>query len=92
MRTSHRLLLRLYHDPQFDFSRVVVEYVDRGAPNDRSTATGDRILRLDADYMEVEGGTGAHAACIPYHRIVRILYEGRTMWERTQRSGRGTDP
>jgi uncharacterized protein (UPF0248 family) len=78
MRTSHRLLLRLYHDPGYDFSRVEVEYVDRGAPGDRSTVQGERVLALDAQYLEVDAGT--HVACIPYHRVRRILYDGEVVW------------
>lgn len=81
MRTSHRLLLRFYHDPNYDFSRVLIEYVDRGAPGDRSAVPGDRILTLDAQYLEVDAGT--HVACIPYHRIRRILYDGEVVWERS---------
>ncbi|HSD59118.1 MAG TPA: DUF504 domain-containing protein [Methanotrichaceae archaeon] len=80
MRTSHAILLRLYHDPQYDFSKVSVEYVNRGAPNDRSTATGDRILSLEQGGMEIESERGA--TFIPYHRIRRIIYDGKTMWEK----------
>jgi ferrous iron transport protein B len=46
MRTSRRLLLRFYHDPGYDFSQVEIEYVDRGAPDDRSKVQGDRIVAL----------------------------------------------
>ncbi|MDN5339343.1 MAG: uncharacterized protein PWQ30_452, partial [Euryarchaeota archaeon] len=33
---------------------------------------------LDAQYLEVDAGT--HVACIPYHRVRRILYDGEVMW------------
>ena len=46
MRTSHSLLLRLYHDPQYDFGKARVEYVNRGAPGDRSIAQGIQIRGL----------------------------------------------
>ncbi|HNQ34164.1 MAG TPA: DUF504 domain-containing protein [Methanoculleus sp.] len=85
MRTSRRLLLRFYHDPGYDFSQVEVEYVDRGAPGDRSRVQGDRVVALDAQYLEVDAGT--HAACIPYHRVRRIRYEGETMWQHGDRPG-----
>jgi uncharacterized protein len=87
MRKSHRLLLRLYHDPGYDFSRVSIEYVNRGSPQDRSTARGDQILRLDAQYVEVDAGT--HTACIPYHRLTRIFYRDAIVWERGERSRDG---
>lgn len=80
MRTSHAILLRLYHDPQYDFSKVSVEYVNRGAPNDMSTAAGDRILNLEQGGMEIESVLGA--VFIPYHRIRRLTYDGKIMWEK----------
>jgi len=78
MRTSHAILLRLRHDPQYDFRKVSVEYVNRGAPGDRSTVQGDRILKLDQGWMEIESEVGT--TFIPYHRIRRIAYDGETMW------------
>jgi uncharacterized protein (UPF0248 family) len=79
MRTSHALLLRFRHDPQFDFNLVSVEYLNRGAPGDRSGISGEEILKLEPGWMEVASPAGT--VCIPYHRIRRILYEGNTMWE-----------
>ncbi len=80
MRTSHAILLRLYHDPQYDFSNVSVEYVNRGAPGDRSLVQGDHILKLEQGGMEIESVIGA--VFIPYHRIRRITYDGKIMWEK----------
>lgn len=80
MRTSHRLLLRLYHDQQFDFKDVTVRYINRGAPNDRSEVAGSQIENLDRDYMEIASVRGLTA--IPYHRITRILYRGIVIWDR----------
>ena len=51
MRTSHALLLRLFHDPQYEFGKVSVEYVDRGSPGDRSRVLGDRIIRLEQGFI-----------------------------------------
>lgn len=81
MRTSHALLLRLYHDPQYDFGKVSVDYINRGAPRNRSTVIGERISRLVAGGMEIESAAGR--TYIPYHRILLILYEGRPMWEKS---------
>ena len=58
MRTSHAILLRLRHDPQYDFSKASVEYVNRGAPGDRSTVQGTRILKLEQGGMEIESEQG----------------------------------
>jgi uncharacterized protein len=79
MRTSHQLLLRLWHDPEYVFDRVRVVYVNRGAPGDRSCVTGDAIGRLDANYLEILSEIGV--TCIPYHRIRQILYGDTVLWK-----------
>ena len=84
MRTSHALLLRLFHDPKFEFGKVSVEYVDRGSRGDRSRVPGDRIIRLEQGFMEIE--SEMKTKFIPMHRIRRIAYDGETMWEK------GIDP
>ena len=80
MRTSHALLLRLRYDPRFEFSKIRVEFINRGAPGDKSEIQGDIIIKLDGFGMEIESEQGS--TLIPYHRIRRITYEGRTMWEK----------
>lgn len=81
MRTSHVLMLRFYHDPQYDFGKVSIEYVNRGAPGDRSSVTGDCIMSLEQGGMEIE--SEMKTKFIPYHRIRRIAYDGKTMWEKS---------
>jgi uncharacterized protein (UPF0248 family) len=81
MRTSHALLLRLRHDPQFDFGKAEVEFVDRGAPGDRSTVLGEKIIRLEQGWMKIEWENRPKS--IPFHRIRRITYDGTTMWEKS---------
>jgi hypothetical protein len=80
MRTSHALLLRLFHDSQFDISRASVEYMDRGAPGDLSIVRGGQIISLEPGWMEIE--SEMKTKFIPFHRIRRIAYDGNTMWER----------
>ncbi len=80
MRKSHALLLRLYHDPQYDFVRVRVDYINRGAPSDMSTVSGSSIRSLEAGGMKIK--SDARTVYIPYHRILRILYDGLPLWER----------
>ncbi|MCU0632976.1 MAG: DUF504 domain-containing protein [Methanolinea sp.] len=87
MRKSHEILLRCFHDPAFVFSDVKVCYIDRGAPGNESCVSGERILALDSQYMEV--GEGPELSPIPYHRITRILYRGQALWERGVKSREG---
>ena len=81
MRTSHALLLRLRHDTNFDFCRAEVEFVDRGAPGNRSTVRGDKIVLLEQGWMEIEWES--KIKFIPFHRIRRITYDGTIMWEKS---------
>ncbi|MFA6371670.1 MAG: DUF504 domain-containing protein [Methanothrix sp.] len=81
MRTSHALLLRLRHDPHFDFCKAEVEFVDRGAPGDRSAVRGDKIIRLEQGWMEIEWEN--KPKFIPFHRIRLITYDGTIMWEKS---------
>ncbi len=80
MLTSHALLLKFWHDPRYVFSEVRVEYVDRGAPGDRSIVSGRDIRVLDAYYFEIAADQGAKY--IPYHRIRKLMYKGAILWER----------
>ena len=80
MLTSHELLLKFWHDPRYDFSKVQVEYVDRGAPGDRSAVSGGDIRILEAYYIEIATDQGVKY--IPYHRIRKIMYEGATLWKK----------
>lgn len=89
MRTSHQLLLRLYHDPLYQFRDVIVCYVDRGAPDDCSCVEGDRITHLDSYYMEITSPRGLTA--IPYHRIREIRYRGEILWKKPLLPGPGKE-
>jgi uncharacterized protein (UPF0248 family) len=81
MRTSHALILRLLHDPQFEFEKVRIEYVNRGAKGDRSEIQGREIIDVGKFGLEVT----SHVATIfiPYHRLRRITYDGKVLWERS---------
>lgn len=80
MRKSRALLLRLLHDPAFDFAKASVEYIDRGSPEDTSAVCGEHILRLEQGWMEIV--TGSKVKFIPFHRILRITYDGCVLWEK----------
>ena len=68
------------HDPAFEFRDVRATYLDRGAPEDRSEISGENISKLDPLYIEIDSG-GGWITCIPYHRLRKIEYRGRVLWE-----------
>ncbi|MGC9436161.1 MAG: DUF504 domain-containing protein [Methanomicrobiales archaeon] len=79
VRTSEEILLRFLHDERFDFDAVEVKYTDRGAQNDRSVVSGDRIDRVRGGYMVIRSPMGP--TTIPLHRLLSIRYRGITIWE-----------
>ncbi len=80
MRRSREILLRLRYDPAFDFAKARVCYIDRGAPDDTSCASGDEITELATYFFEIRTPQGMKR--IPYHRIVEITHGGRVLWKR----------
>ncbi|OPY41648.1 MAG: hypothetical protein A4E42_01753 [Methanoregulaceae archaeon PtaU1.Bin222] len=89
LRKSREILLRCYHDQAFVFADVTVCYVDRGAPGNESCAPGERIHALDSQYMEI--GEGHEASPVPYHRITRILYRNKVLWERGMKKAKAQE-
>ncbi len=78
MRTSHALLLRLIHDPRYDLSKVRVEYLDRGAPADRSSFSGEDIIQIEQGIIEIM--SDLETKFIPIHRLRSISYQGEPLW------------
>lgn len=89
MLTSRAHLLRLRHDPAFDFSLAEVEYVDRGAPGDLSRISGDKIIKLEQGWMQIAAVDGVKF--IPFHRIRRIIYRGSVVWEKRDKPEHQSD-
>ena len=59
---------------------AVIWYIHRGAPGDYLGISGSSIRALGRGFFETED------AMIPYHRILRIDYRGRTLFEKDARA------
>lgn len=68
---------------RFDLSRCRVFYIHRGAPGDMRTAEGSAIKGIDRAFLVLAGD--AQDAYIPYHRISRIEFDDRIIYERPVR-------
>jgi len=55
---------------------ATIWYVHRGAPGDVMKVQGSRISRLGRGFFETDEAT------VPYHRILRIDYHGKTLFLR----------
>ena len=59
-----------------ELDEATIYYVDQGAPNDEKIITGLDIQDMEASFFSTS------EAMIPYHRIFRIEYDGKTIFER----------
>ncbi len=75
-RGPRSLLHSIKWDLRYDFDLVEVFYSHRGAPGDMRSIPGRDIRGLGKSFMETPRGM------IPYHRILRIVYRGRVLFEK----------
>ncbi len=68
---------------RFDLARCRVYYIHRGAPGNIKAVEGSAIRTVDRAFLIFEGEP--HEVYIPYHRIVRIEFDGRVVFERQPR-------
>jgi len=59
-----------------DLEKVEIWYVHRGAPNDTKILSGKDIVTIGKSFFDTAN------ASIPYHRIFKIVYEGKIVFER----------
>jgi len=75
--TNPRIILNeLKWKKEYDLDHAEIWYVHRGAPNDTKILSGKEIIDLDKSFMQTNGGF------IPYHRILKITYNGKNMFKR----------
>ncbi len=60
-----------------DFSKIEVFYIDRLNPKGYAILRGDDIVDLGDKFIFTKSGM------IPYHRVIRILYDGKVVWTRS---------
>ena len=82
--TAKDALARLrWKDHVTDWANVEVTLRHYGAPHDEKMVIGSRITNLGTSFFEIDAETQ-----IPYHRILRIDYRGRPVYERKSPSSR----
>lgn len=59
-----------------DLSKVTIWYIHRGALHNSKSITGDEIIDIGISFL------GTTTASIPYHRIIKILYEDSIIFNR----------
>jgi len=76
IRGPRSLLNSIKWDSLYDFSQVEVFYSHRGAPGDMRSIWGRDMKVLGKSFMETTRGM------IPYHRILKIVYKKRVLFEK----------
>jgi uncharacterized protein (UPF0248 family) len=59
-----------------DLQRIEIWYLHRGAPHDTKMVTGAEIVSLGRSFLETTQAT------IPYHRIIKVFYDGEILFDR----------
>jgi len=59
-----------------DLSKVQIWILHRGAPKDRLVIQGSEIVSIERSFLQTS------TASIPFHRIVKILYEDTVVFQR----------
>ena len=59
-----------------DLSKTKNTYIHRGAPQDRKMITGEDIKKIGRSFLHT------NTAMIPYHRIIQVIYNEKTVFQR----------
>ena len=76
MTNPRDILNELKWKQDCDLNQAEIWYIHRGAPNDTKIMSGKDIIKLDKSFIQTS------TAMIPYHRIFKILYEKKVIFER----------
>jgi hypothetical protein len=88
VKTVRSVLNGLKWRPDRDFCLTEVEYVHRGVPGDVRSVDGADILALEPWMMVIRreadrAGPVPGRTAIPYHRILRVKYDKKTVFDRS---------
>lgn len=76
MRTPRDVLNKLKWHKKYSLENAEIWYIHRGAPHDTKVLSGKDIIKLGRSFIETTN------AMIPYHRVFKIVYENKIIFER----------
>ena len=76
MTNTRNILNKIKWSKDYDFSKIEIWYIHRGAPNDTKIIKGEDILKIDKTFIKT------NSVMIPLHRIFKIKYMGKTIFDR----------
>ncbi len=72
----YELINKLKWHNEYDFNKVIIWYISRGAPEGKDYIKGNEIKRVGKKFLETAN------KYIPYHRILKIEYEGKIIFRK----------
>lgn len=79
MTNPRDILNELKWRKKFDIKLAEIWYIHRGAPNNIKIITGPDIVNLEKSFMQTK------TSMIPYHRILKIIYNNETIFKREKK-------
>ncbi len=76
MKNPRIVLNELKWKKDYNLDIAEIWYIHRGAANDTEIITGKDIIKLEKSFMQTI------TAMIPYHRIFKIVYQGKVVYHR----------
>ena len=76
MKNPKLVLNEIKWKNDFNLELTEIWYVHRGAPNDTKIISGKDIVKLEKSFMQTT------SAMIPYHRIFKIVYKDKVLFQR----------
>lgn len=65
-----------------DLEKVEIWYIHRGSLNNTKIIFGNEIICIGKSFLETT------AVTIPYHRIIKILFANKTIFDRLKRDAK----
>jgi uncharacterized protein (UPF0248 family) len=70
------VLNKIKWDKNYDFKLIEISYIHRGAKNDTRIITGSKVLDIQKTFIKT------NSVMIPMHRVFKIKYNEKIIFER----------
>jgi uncharacterized protein (UPF0248 family) len=76
MNKIRDILNEIKWQTKYDLKHLSILYIHRGAPNNVKLMQGHEIVSIEKTFVKT------FDAMIPHHRILKIMYDNKTLFER----------
>jgi uncharacterized protein (UPF0248 family) len=79
MPNTKEILNELKWNKKYNLNDAKIWYLHRGASDDTKIISGRDIIKIEKSFIHTS------SAVIPFHRIFKIMYRGRIIFERDKK-------